>query len=258
MTPSVPKPTRPKAVTRTAFYTAIAALLLMLTGSLGLADADFGSSYALIMFGFLVVGCLHVWALHRWLPQKTGSLVKEFGFTLLVALVATGLLAALYRFVAEDMPKALGVATALVAFVFPIVVAGVYVAFLRIPPKEYKQWYYPLGQSLPDMDLLDLSRVLVIQFEFTKQADETAFTNFRAKAPVAMLLGELFFIFLNDYNDRNPDNPIAYLDAARQPYGWTFYKKNNWYQRRRYLDPDLTFQANKIVDNETIVAVRSA
>lgn len=258
MMPSVPKPPKPKAVTRTVLYTVIAALLLALTGSLGLTDADFGSSYALIMLGFLVVGCLHVWALHHWLPQKTGSLVKEFGFTLLVVLVATGLLVALYRFVAEDLAKGLSVATALVAFVFPIVVAGVYAAFLRIPPKEYKQWYYPVGQSLPDMDLLDLSRVLVIQFEFTKQADETAFTNFRAKAPVAMLLGELFFIFLNDYNDRNPDSPIAYLDAAQQSYGWTFYKKQVWYQRRRYLDPDLTFQANKVVDNETIVAVRNA
>ncbi|GHB52132.1 TssN family type VI secretion system protein [Persicitalea jodogahamensis] len=254
MTPSVPQP---KAVTRSAVYAAIAALLLTLAGSLGLANTDFGSSYALIMFAFLVLGCVHVWALHHWLPEKTGSLVKEFGFTLLLTLLTTGLLAALYRFVAEELPRGLGVATALVAFVFPIVAAGVYAAFLRIPPKEYKQWYYPVGQPLPDMDLLDLSRVLVIQFEFTKQADETAFTNFRAKAPVSMLLGELFFIFLNDYNDRNPDSPIAYLDAAQRPYGWTFYKKTNWYQRRRYLDPDLTFQANKVVDNETIVAVRS-
>ncbi len=257
MTPSVPKPPKPKAVTRTALYTVVAALLLLLTGSLGLTGADFGSSYALSMFGFLVVGCVHVWALHRWLPQRTGTLIKEFGFTLLVAVAATGLLAALYRFVDEDLAKGLGVATALVAFVFPIVVAGVYAAFLRIPPKAYKQWYYPVGQSLPDMDLLDLSRVLVIQFEFTKQFDETAFTNFRAKAPVSMLLGELFFIFLNDYNDRNPDSPVAYLDAAQQPYGWTFYKKHHWYQRRRYLGPDLTFQANKVVDNETIVAVRN-
>jgi hypothetical protein len=58
------------------------------------------------------------------------------------------------------------------------------------------------------MDLLDLSRVLVIQFEFTKKANESDFTNFRAKAPNAMLFGELFFIFLNDYNDRNPASPL--------------------------------------------------
>jgi hypothetical protein len=238
-------------------YAVVVIALLALIGALGFWIVDYRDAYPMAMVSFLVLGILHVYLLSQWFDSLFDNRsARAIGFTLLVTLFSALVIILLYHKLAQDLTKGVGMATALVGFLFPVFVARVYQNYLEIPLKEYKKWYYPIGQPLPDMDLLDLSRVLVIQFEFTKKAQEPAFTNFRAKAPNAMLFGELFFIFLNDYNDRNPGSPIEYLLPDGAPYGWLFYKKTPWYKRRVYMDPDLTFQANGIVDNETIVAIR--
>jgi hypothetical protein len=238
-------------------YAAILILLLLCTGLSAFWIADFQVAYPAVMFAFFVWGILHVYLLERWFKDlfDDGSW-KLIGFTVLLGLVSALLMVLLYSKVLHSPGTGLGISTGLLVFLFPVFIIRLYQLFLMIPQREYKKWYYPVGQPLPDMDLLDLSSVLVIQFEFTKKAGEPAFTNFRAKAPNAMLFGELFFIFLNDYNDRNSGSPVEYLDADALPYGWLFYKKSPWYKRRIYMDPDLTFRANGITDNETIVAVR--
>lgn len=238
-------------------YAIVLIAVLSIVGSLGFWISDYRDAYPMAMSSFLILGILHVYLISQWFDTLfTNRSAKAIGFTLLISMLTALLVIFLYHKLVQELTKGVGMATALVGFLFPIFVARVYQNYLEIPLKEYKRWYYPVGQPLPDMDLLDLSRVLVIQFEFTKKANESDFTNFRAKAPNAMLFGELFFIFLNDYNDRNPASPIEYLSAGGKPYGWLFYKKAPWYKRRQYMDPDLTFQANHIVDNETIVAVR--
>jgi hypothetical protein len=238
-------------------YVILFVLWLVGVGSFGIWIASYHDAYYIAMFTFLVSGILNVFLLSQWFDVLfLNRSLKAIGFTLLISIIAALLIIFLYHKTIQSLTMGLGMASGLVAFFFPVVAASVYQSFLMIPPREYKKWFYPVGQSLPDMDLLDLSRVLVIQFEFTKKAEEKAFTNFRAKAPNAMLFGELFFIFLNDYNDRNPGSPIEYIQPDQIPYGWLFYKKSPWYKRRKYMDPDLTFQANGIVDNETIVAVR--
>lgn len=238
-------------------YAFIVTLLLLSVGSFAFWITDYRVAYPAAMTAFLILGVLHIYLLSQWFNILffNGS-IKALGFTLLLSLIAAFLIVLLYQKISGALVMGIGMATALIGFLFPVFVAKVYQTYLMIPLKEYKKWFYPIGQPLPDMDLLDLSRVLVIQFEFTKKADETAFTNFRAKAPNAMLFGELFFIFLNDYNDRNPASPVEFLAPDGNSYGWLFYKKSPWYKRRVYMDPDLTFQANGIVDNETIVATR--
>lgn len=239
-------------------YALVLVAVLTLIGALGFWIIDYRDAYPMAMTAFLVIGILHVYLLSQWFAGLfENRSARAIGFTLLITLLGALIIIFLYHKMAQELSKGLGMATALVGFLFPVFVARVYQNYLEIPLKAYKKWYYPVGQPLPDMDLLDLSRVLVIQFEFTKTAVEPAFTNFRAKAPHAMLFGELFFIFLNDYNDRNPGSPVEYLAPDGAPYGWLFYKKQPWYKRRVYMDPDLTFQANHIVDNETIVAVRA-
>ena len=128
--------------------------------------------------------------------------------------------------------------------------------FREIPPRAYKKWYYPAGSPMPDLDLLDLTKILVVQFEFPKQASDPQPTNFKAKAPVEMRFGELFFIFLNDYQEQHPDSPIQYLDDQNQPFGWIFYRKSAWWQSGKYFDPDLTFRENQVADNEIIICER--
>ncbi len=241
---------------RTALYVILALSLIVVIGCTGFFSDSFRDGYGFAMFCFFALGLIHVWAFYEFLPFRTGKMSKEINFTLLLSLVGAALIIALYHFKLSDWQLGLGWASGLIGFLFPIMAMQAYRFFTQIPAADYKKWYYPTDKELPDLDLLDLSRVLVIQFEFTKKAGETAFTNFRAKAPVAMLLGDLFFIFINDYNDRNPNSPIEYLDSNGQPYGWVFYKRGSLLKGNQYMDFNLTFQANNIVDNETIVAVR--
>jgi len=214
--------------------------------------------YALTQVLALGVGVLYI-----WLGNRLGYLMNGQSFShgllltfalLLIAIVGalvayqwTGYLETRWPFVSSLLP-----------FVVPFLVAQAYAYYLLVPPADYKKWYYPINGAMPDVDLLDLSKVLVIQFEFRKSPADVTLTNFKAKAPVAMPLGELFLIFINDYNERTPAGPIGYLNEENQPYGWVFYAKTSWWQRRRYLDPDATFVQNGLVDNATILAERVA
>jgi hypothetical protein len=66
----------------------------------------------------------------------------------------------------------------------------------------------------------------------------------------------LFQIFINDYNERNEDNPIQYLDEMRNAQGWLFFVHRGFWKKKFYLDPDLTFNENGVTDKENIFAIR--
>ncbi|GAB2790078.1 hypothetical protein GCM10027275_38680 [Rhabdobacter roseus] len=175
--------------------------------------------------------------------------------TLAILLLAMGFTLILYQqtgFLASRWPFV----TSLLPFIIPFLIVQAYRYYELIPSATYQKWYYPLAGDMPDLDLLDLSKILVIQFEFLKKPDDTNITNFKAKAPVAMTLGDLFLVFINDYNERTPASPIQYTDDGGQPFGWVFSKKTAWWQRRIFLDPTLNFIQNQVDDNDTIIAMR--
>jgi hypothetical protein len=128
--------------------------------------------------------------------------------------------------------------------------------YLNIPDKIYKKWYYPLDHDIPNLDLLDLTKVLIIQFEFLKSINDTTSTNFKAKAPYNMPFGELFYIFISDYNDSHPQNIIDVTYEPQLPFPWVFFIKSPWWKKDKYVDPDLTFQDNGIVNNDIIFCQR--
>jgi hypothetical protein len=126
----------------------------------------------------------------------------------------------------------------------------------QIPDANYKIWYYPLEAEMPDLDFIDLSKIEVVQFVFLKRTGDSTQTNFTSKAPLDMTLAQLFFIFINDYNEKNSRNTIEFANPARQPYGWLFYRRKGWPRRRHLFDPDQTFRENQIQPNELIYAIR--
>ena len=80
---------------------------------------------------------------------------------------------------------------------------------------------------------------------FQKKLNEPHFTNFRAKAPRDMEFGQLFYYFINDYNERHPNGKIEFADKNLSAYGWIFYQKPAWYTiNTKYIDTDKTFYAN--------------
>jgi FMN-dependent NADH-azoreductase len=71
-----------------------------------------------------------------------------------------------------------------------------------------------------------------------------------------MPFGDLFYIFISDYNESHPQNTIEVTDLQQASYPWIFYKKTAWWKSARYVDPDLTFQDNGIVNNDIIFCQR--
>jgi hypothetical protein len=253
-----PVQVNPASYKKTILYCLGLLVLFLLVAALGLLgnSTNLGWIYFLMQLMFVGAGCLHVWLIYRMAPfLHRADMWPTAFFTFFLALLGAAIMAGLYFFLGKKENLALG--TAAFGFVLPYFVVKAFDYFERIPERRYKLWYYPLGKDIPDMDLLDLSKILVIQFELPKRDGDTSFTNFKAKAPVSMLFGELFFLFMYDYNERHPDSPVQYLGSGQVPQGWLFYRKHKWYQRRVYLDPHNTFKANGVIDNDIIIAERA-
>lgn len=201
----------------------------------------------------LVLGIAHVWLIYKFVSQITpADFWKGFLLTVLIMLGGTVAAAILYHYL-ELNNRFL---TYVLPFIIPYFCWQVYLYFFQIPSPIYKSWYYPLNQEMPDLDMIDLSQIEVIQFVFSKTPQDTTQTNFTSKAPLNMTLGQLFFIFINDYNDKNVQHPIGYLKPTQEPFGWLFYRKKKWFNQKHYFDADLSFRDNGIQPNELIYAVR--
>lgn len=143
-----------------------------------------------------------------------------------------------------------------VAFFIPMLFLRTFNAAYDIPAAVFKTWQYPLNEQieLPDEDPRE--KILVIAFETAKKATDKKKTVFRAKAPENMKLGELYYFFINDYNDVQSETPIEYADESYEPVTWWFRIKPKWYQLQRILDPDISVRENRIKENSVIICER--
>ncbi|MFT4023948.1 MAG: TssN family type VI secretion system protein [Flavihumibacter sp.] len=245
----------------TMLYSLVALLVFALVGlTAGLSlFASYGGWHIFFQCVALTAGIVHLFARQRWLPWTgEGAFWPELLYVLVLAALGAVGLALGFRFF-DRQGMELYMASACLFFIIPFFVYQTYLHAVRIPPPVFKKWFYPLHQAemLPDED--QLKNLLVISFEFQKKPGDRHYTNFRAKAPVDMGLGELFYYFINDYNERHPGNGILYQKPGGEPDGWIFYKKPRWYQVfTTYVDTDKTIFINNIRENDIIVCTRVA
>lgn len=213
--------------------------------------------FLLFQFFFLWLGILHVYTLTtrlKWVNEKTYW--AEVFLTLAILFIGGLCFMMTYRLFRKDYMD-LTMATAGVIFFIPLIVYYTYKQAVAIPFKILKQWHYPAHMEIAEVDEKKLRNLLVISFEFHKKGTEKHFTNFRAKAPVDMEFGELFYYFINDYNERHPSASIAYINEKGVPSGWIFFKKPRWYTLfTKYIDPERTIFINKIKENDIIICSR--
>lgn len=214
--------------------------------------------YLLYQAYFLLLGIVHVY----WMKEhlKWSGNRKAFWSELLFTMI-TGVLGSIgfilvYRFFNYDGLEFI-MATSIICFIIPWFVNKTFVSALEIPPSLLKQWFYPVSEEIEEPDEDKLKNLLVISFVFQKQIIDPHETNFRAKAPVDMEMGELFYYFINDYNERHPHDKIEYINDSGEPYGWVFYKKPlfNLIQKR-FIDADKTIYNNGIRENNVIICRR--
>jgi len=233
-------------------YAAAAVLLLAATTLLFRIDGiGVRWTFALAQLLAFFLGILHAGILSVKAPGL--SFLRALLFTFV--LTAGGILiAAILYYMMHLDPRFL---SCLLFFLLPVLCVYAWQSWFSIPTPVYKIWRYPLEEVMPDLDMIDLSRTLVVQLVLFKQATESSRVNFTARAPLNMMLGQLFFIFINDYNEKNPHHPIGFLDAGSgRPDAWLFHRRKARWWRKHYFDPDLSILDNGIRPNEFIFAER--
>jgi hypothetical protein len=142
-------------------------------------------------------------------------------------------------------------------FVVPTLLNLSIIRLMEVPRKIFKTWRYPINANIPDPTDKELKNPLVISFVFRKSDSNSNYTTFRAKAPVGMSLGRLFYFFINDYNLRHPESKIDFLDDNNEPMEWTFFKlKNKILNIKEALDPEESIYSNEIKEDNMLVCKR--
>lgn len=206
---------------------------------------------------FIGLGILHVYTLYKymkWINEKT--FWAEILFTIAVAAIGGLCFMMVYRYF-DRQEMDMTMLTAAFSFLIPLFVQYTYKKAIAIPFKILKQWQYPIHMEIAEPEEKKLRNLLVISFEFLKKTNDRHYTNFRAKAPADMEFGELFYYFINDYNERHPNASIVYLNDTGQASGWVFFKKPKWYTLfTKYIDAEKTIFINNVRENDVIMCMR--
>ncbi len=240
-------------------YTLGLALILGAGALLGNQEwfpVSFHLFYLLLGVWMLLFGTLHVISLNYFLPWIND---ENFGtqilFTLLIAVVGGVFVQVVFMYI--DFKFFIGInLTTLLLFILPYIFYGVIRRYLKIPVKILRKWYYPVDKHIEDPSDREMEMPLVVGFEFKKKNSDKTTTAFRAKAPKEMAFGKLFYYFINDYNYRNPDEKIDFLDEKEKPIAWIFYFKPAIFSKIRYIDPEETNSFNLVKENSVIVCKR--
>jgi len=244
-----------------ALYLICGFLLFSLIGLASIPDIFKSpvSHYIFLQFLFLAMGIIHIFCMHKYLLWSTEpkSFWVELLFTVLLGLFGSiGYLIVFWLLNKSGLQYFM--ATSILFFTIPLVLYQCFQKALDIPPKILNQWFYPVDTEVEEPEDSKLKNLLVISFEFQKKIQDAHLTNFRAKAPVDMEFGQLFYYFINDYNERHKDNKIQYIGANGSPHGWIFYKRPRWYSlSTSYVDAEKTIFSNRIRENDVIICSRS-
>ena len=212
---------------------------------------------------FLVFGILHMAIVHKkyfssYGESRTKIFIAETFFALSVIFFTIVIFSSLQYFIKDKgnnflfYPMMLSTLT----FFVPMLVYYTFDAAYNIPSPVYSTWYYPVNNTIDLPPENPKEKLLVIGFELSKKALDAKTTFFRAKAPEGIELGELYYHFINDYNELHPETPIEYIDKEYEPDEWLFRMKRKWYQSKLFLDPLISMRDNDIKENTVIVCER--
>ncbi len=144
----------------------------------------------------------------------------------------------------------------LLFFLVPFFIFHTIAAAGKIPSARFPTWHYPISSPPELPDEKEGERVFVIGFEIAKNAGDTQRTFFRAKAPEHMLLGDLYYHFINDYNELQSETPIQYMEHGTV-HTWYFRTKPKWYGFSRILNAGKTVGNVGIRENSIIICERA-
>ncbi|HMR82914.1 MAG TPA: TssN family type VI secretion system protein [Niabella sp.] len=212
-------------------------------------------SAVFLLFGTIIVLMIHKKYFKIRHDNRGKQFFAEFLYFLSIMLLCVAVFSSLQYFIKDQNFMHFPMLLCLLFLLIPFLLLHTFDAAISIPQPLYTGWQYPMTNpiELPDED--ERERLYVIGFEIPKKVTDRERTYFTLKAPENMKLGDLFYHFINDYNEVQSETPIQYVNdgAACE---WVFRTKPKWYSFSKLLAPDLTIRYNKIKENTVIVCER--
>ncbi|MBK8786674.1 MAG: hypothetical protein IPN43_09340 [Chitinophagaceae bacterium] len=216
----------------------------------------------LVALVFVAFGLFHILVFHKkyFYPDpysRGGVVIGELLFSIALLFFCVVVFSALIYFVMDNKSYPFyPMLTSMLAFFVPVSLFYTFQAAYNIPDPVFASWIYPIHQQIDLPDEKPNEKLVVIAFEIAKKASSELKTNFRAKGPETMKLGDLYYHFINDYNELHSETTIDFADGQHESYEWWFRLKPKWFQPNRILDPELTVRENKIKENSVIICER--
>lgn len=242
-----------KAVT----YVLLSSLFFSLFGVSGFFGMVFMPSiFLFLQFLFLLLG----FANFKLLMHFAESLKdKNPLLTLLVIFVQVVIAWALFALIfnlSNGLQYGYWAATPVILLFFIPLFIYMYKAYLDIPAEIYKMRVYNSTERFePPQASIDMDQLLVCEIEVSRNIGDKTPIRIKAKTTRSFIFGEWFGMIVTDYNTRKVDKQIEICND-QDPYGWIFYTEQSFMKSRRYVDPDLSFEENDLVESNLIVAKR--
>lgn len=239
-------------------YIIIQGLLFLIFGAIlyNLKDTTLNARFLTTQLYMLIMGMLHVYAFRGYFKRfDTKAIYKELAIAIVTAIFLSAFLIMIVVHFRE-LQYLIYTLGAILFFIVPTLCYIMFETAVSIPAKLHKRWFYPVNSKYPSPQAADMRNIIILNFVFQKKENDKDIINFKVKAPRAFEFGKLFYYFINDYNEKNPNSQIHYIDKKGEPYGWYFYSKPKWFSASEYIDPEHAIDTNNIKDGETIICQR--
>ncbi|MFA9371099.1 MAG: TssN family type VI secretion system protein [Labilibaculum antarcticum] len=214
------------------------------------------SNYIAIMVMSLLFGYLNVVALNKffewpdkrkWLAQLLFIIISILvGFIVFIQIAGRfGIVGLHYFFL-----------TATIGVIFPWLFLHLFNSAMDIPLAIYRKWEYPVNKKYVRPEYEDLKNPYIITLEFLKSKDAEYVSRFRVRAPENMDFGMFFYHFINDYNQKHPEEVIQYGINEDKLQSWIFYRRPRFIGRWKQVNTEQTVYRNSIKENNVILCHR--
>ncbi len=240
------------------FYILFQALVFILFSAIiyNLKEITISKRFVALQVYFTIAGAIHLLLFQTYFQKfDAKKIFTEIAISFITSIFIAGFMAIIAGFF-DDLKYFTYLIATLLFFSIPTLTYILFVTAISIPAKLHKRWFYPLNTVYPSPQASEMRNIIILNLVFQKKTNDKNIINFKVKAPRAFDFGRLFYYFINDYNEKNPNDKIRHLDEKEQPYGWYFHTKPKWFGSAEYIDPEVAIDTNNIKDGATIICQR--
>lgn len=241
---------------KAVFYVLLSSVIFSVFGVLGYLQVDFMPyAYIGLQVLYLIFGYFNYQLIAFYIKPLKDSLFWKKSLVFFIQLLISGAIFSFIFNLVNDFKYGIWASSCLLSLFVAPLFEQTFQSYLRIPIEIYKMKVYePNNKGIPVVPI-DTEELLVYEIEVYRNANDTKPIRLKAKSTKGMIFGDWFELILSDYNQRKFSTPIEYYDVD-DPYGWVFYVKPSFFLPQKYVDPDLSFQGNKLSEKHLIIAKR--